>query len=199
MIQSFDRLKALHLAGTVSIPSPFPQIGCISLATLRSPGDARRTAQQQRRTAETFLQIEHVQSPRLMISRVVSLADVQAVFLPESPEQPHFDQGVWHLGGVGQRDVVALLRGPGPDKRVLGIVYVKESAQLLMQVEVGMTAAESVEYYPPVMKDRTDSHYDLGSPESQMLFASCDCSEVQPPLKSQLQSLAARSSCDCSH
>ena len=31
-----------------------------------------------------------------------------------------------------------------------------------MQVEVGMTAAESVDYYPPLPDDRTVDHYAMG-------------------------------------
>lgn len=193
MTGTFDRLRALHLAGTISIPSPFPQVGCISLVTLQSPGNSRKSAVQQRRTAQVFLRVEHIQSPRLMIARSVALSEVQAIFLPENPYSPHLDRGDWFVGGTGQSDITKLLGGPAKNASTLGIVYVKEAAPVLMQVEVAMTAAESAEYYPPVVRDRSDAHYDLGVPLRHP-GTTCDCSEVrQGPI-----AYIRPASCDCS-
>jgi len=35
------------------------------------------------------------------------------------------------------------------------IIYLPETAKVLLRVETGMTAAESVEYYPPTPGDRS--------------------------------------------
>ena len=46
----------------------------------------------------------------------------------------------------------------------------REQAAAFMQVAVGMTAAESVEYYPPLPHDRSVDHYRLMSGQSNEPF-----------------------------
>jgi hypothetical protein len=112
--------------------------------------------------AETLLKIVHEVSPKVTIVRLVRLMDVSALFLPEDPNKVDFDEGTWYL----EKDLIGLALSclgeagersdehESPDEVPLalrpGIVFVPETARLLHQVELGLTAAESVEYYPPL-------------------------------------------------
>lgn len=149
-----DPLRSFYLAGTVAIPSPFPEVGILSLTSFESAGKNRRSA-------PSFLRIEHVQSPRLVVARNVLIEDVQAMFLPDDPVNPDLSHGIWFSGPRKQNQWLAKIK-KATSSPVHGIVYVHENARVLMQVEVGMTAAESAEYYPPVPCERSDAHYDLG-------------------------------------
>ena len=60
---TFDSLNALHLAGTISIPNPFPEPGWISLEGLSSKSKGRKRAD------EDVVRIEHVHSYRLVVAR----------------------------------------------------------------------------------------------------------------------------------
>ena len=57
---------------------------------------------------------------------------------------------------------------------LVGTVFVRETTPVLMQVEVSMTAAESAEYYPPVVRDRSDVHYAMTA-GGIYPTASCGC------------------------
>jgi hypothetical protein len=162
---SFDPQRAMCLSGTVTIPSPFPEVGQFSLQRVSSPSASRD------RTAHTdYLCIEHVQSHRLMVARIISLDDVSAVLLTANGKLER-DTGEWLVGPAGRHELIARLRKT--KKRPLaGIAYVREHAQVLMRVETGMTAAESSEYYPPLVGERTDAHYQLQHGKSVVL---CEC------------------------
>ena len=160
-----DPLRSFYLAGTVSIPSPFPEVGILSLAKFDSAGTGR--------AVPGFLRIEHVQSPRLVVARNVLVDDVQALFLPDDPDNPDLSRGTWFSGPGTRKKWLAKMKRPS-SRPVHGIVYVHENARVLMQVEVGMTAAESAEYYPPIPQERSDAHYDLG-----MSATTAPCAVVQ--------------------
>lgn len=97
--------------------------------------------------------------------------DVSAVLLVDDGNVG-LDVGQWLVGSAGQHELVAMLR-KSKTRNVEGIAYVREHAQVLMRVETGMTAAESSEYYPPTVSERTDSHYQLQ--RSSLLGSSCEC------------------------
>ncbi len=166
MSSSFDSHRAMYLSGTVTIPSPFPEVGRMSLQRLSSPTPSKRRA-----AHKDFLCVEHTQSHRLMIARFVAMSDVSAVLLAEDGKVSN-GHGQWLVGAAGQHELVALLR-KSKTGIVDGIAYIREHAQVLMRVETGMTAAESSEYYPPTVSERTDSHYQLQ--RSALWSTSCEC------------------------
>jgi hypothetical protein len=166
MSVSFDPHRAMYLSGTVTIPSPFPEIGRLTLQRLSSSTPSKRRA-----VHKDFLCIEHTQSHRLMIARFVSMDDVSAVLLVNDA-RGGLDDGQWLVGAAGQHELVAILR-KSKSRNVAGIAYVREHAQVLMRVETGMTAAESSEYYPPTVTERNDSHYQLQ--RSPFGGGSCEC------------------------
>jgi hypothetical protein len=150
--QAFARrqLRSFALAGTVPIPCPFPEVGKLSLV----PGGLvyEKTTEPVR---EDVVVIEHLQSNRLVVRRTVLLRDLAAVvFLPIDRDDS------WFFGPEIAKELAAR-SNCNRDDLLLGIAYAHEQAAVLMQVEVGMTAAESAEYYPPVVGERTDDHYSL--------------------------------------
>lgn len=145
-----DQLRSFHLAGMVGIPSPFPELGILSVVEgVLGAGDQQQT------WALSFLRIEHRQSPRLLIARSVLSTDVAGIFCPDDHEHNDVLKGTWHLGSEAIRAFVELLKR-GPDGSRRGIVYVPRDARVLMQVEIGMTAAESAAYYPPITNDTSE-------------------------------------------
>ena len=154
MLRSRDQLRSFFLAGTVPIPSPFPALGKISLNL--HAGDVQQAPEELPLDA---LVIEHQQSPRVTIARTVLIDDVQAVFLPGDPEDFNLLGGTWYFQPEIKKCLVAALSENVDAK---GIVHVPEGARVYMEVGVGMTAAESAEYYPPLAPERSDAHYQLG-------------------------------------
>jgi hypothetical protein len=183
----FDRhqLRSFQLAGTVALPSPFPEVGRLRLL----PGGVHYNAGPE--SALDLVAVEHTQSNRVTITRHVALHDVAAVFFvnPEKPAQ--FSDSGWYFGPeIGpQLEIRSTANAPA---LCLGIVYVREQAAVLMRVEVGMTAAESAEYYPPVVGERTDDHYTL---QKDCLWFPCDMGP-RPPLK---ETETPRFPCDMGH
>jgi hypothetical protein len=148
------QLRSFHLSGTVALPSPFPEVGRLALRPAGLEYGAGGDG-----TVEAVV-IEHEQSHRVTISRTVRLADVAAVLFSRPLPPVLAGDGEWCFGP----EVTAALEeraGLGDPALLEGIAYVRESAPVLMQVEVGMTAAASAEYYPPAVGERTDAHYDL--------------------------------------
>jgi len=148
-----QQLRALHLAGTVAVPQRFPELGKILLGN--------RSVATPSSTTDLF-GVEHLLNPKLWIRRWFRMADVKAVFLPQDPRCVDLQDGSWLLGEEVSAVLPTLLESR--NQCTHGITYVAEQAPTLMQVEVGMTAAESVEYYPPLPDDRTRDHYQLGRP-----------------------------------
>ena len=163
MLQSRDQLRAFFLADTVPIPSPFPALGRISFEL--HAGEQRESAE---KVALDTLRVEYRQSPRVMIARTVLVEDVQAVFVPEDGGNVDLLDGGWYFRPEIKSSLLACL---SENLETTGIVYVRESAPVLMQVEVGMTAAESAEYYPPLARERNDAHYCLTR------VATCGCED----------------------
>jgi hypothetical protein len=150
---AFSRRQAqsLHLAGTVSVPPTFPEVGKLSLER-----GACGVAPHGKKAPADVLCVEQELSPRVCIIRKFLVSDVSAVFVPRTAGQVNLADGTWLL--TGEIDQLQKI-GPNSGSGVLGIAYVPENARTLMQVEVGMTAAESVEYYPPLPDDRSVNHY----------------------------------------
>ena len=167
MFDSRDQLRSFFLAGTVPIPSPFPSLGKISLE-LRA-GDVK---QEPGDLALDAVRIVHQQSPRVLIARTVLLDDVQAVFIPDRPGSVDLVLGTWCFRPDIRRRLIALV---AENVKTKGIVYVPEAARVYMEVGVGMTAAESAEYYPPLARERNDAHYRLGGSRENDREIRCPC------------------------
>ena len=87
---------------------------------------------------------------------------MQVVHLADDSQNPEAVRDCWCVGHTGMGVWLDALRRSSPTPLV-GTVFVNENAPVLMQVRVSMTAAESAEYYPPVVRDRSDSHYCLSA------------------------------------
>ncbi|MHB8973098.1 MAG: hypothetical protein ACYC3X_11820 [Pirellulaceae bacterium] len=147
-----DEVRALYLGGTVPVPSPFPETGLITLCK-----DAVRPGLEIRRST---LRVTHTISAKLTITRTFLLEDVSAVCITEGADPT---RGRWLLGPAIEKLMSCTQESCGKDgEPQRGIVYVREDAGTLMQVSVGMTAAESVDYYPPLPGDRSRNHYCVG-------------------------------------
>jgi hypothetical protein len=154
---TFDPQRAMHLAGTVGFPTPYPEPGWISVAQGHSRGSNGNGP-------ELMVRVEHVQSNRLRVSRTVPLSAVEAVHFADDPANPHELRDRWVVPAGRQLDSLAALNSTScgtPRGALAGTVFVKEATPVLMEVQVGMTAAESAEYYPPVCQERSDAHYNL--------------------------------------
>lgn len=145
----------MHLAGTVAVPQTFPDLGRLSIAP-KPPHLSPDTPHPGR----DLLVVEHEISPKLSITRTFFLDEVAAVFVPDDPAAVRFAEGAWLVDGEILPGWTELRRNAASG--LLGIAYVREQAATLMQVQVGMTAGESVEYYPPLPHDRSIDHYRLG-------------------------------------
>jgi hypothetical protein len=147
---SLNRQQQLSkaLAGTVSFPPTLPQLARLSISQVAPPVYGAAAVHQ--------LRIEQRSSPTLTMIRYVDLADVRAVFLPQDPANVHFELGTWLMGEEIPAHIVTR---QNHGHAVLGIVRVPEQAPVFTQVEVGLTAAESAEYYPPLSCDRSINHY----------------------------------------
>lgn len=150
-----EQRQAMQLAGTVSVPQKFPQLAMISFVmSVTEAGEAEVSLE--------YLVVDHVINAKLRIRRSFRASDVSAVFLPHNNDGVDLQNGEWFLGGEIADSLPAALGNRGGTAR--GIAYVPELAATLMQVEVGMTAAESVDYYPPLPDDRSVDHYAMAGP-----------------------------------
>jgi len=154
MSLSPEQFLAMQLAGTVALPSPSPATGSVEIATrTNAPG--------------IYLRIVHRVSQKLTIIRYVSVDHVRAICT-------HWEVGEAAgavKGGAGKPPLAICWAcktpvefGPLLEQRLKAgksgsfplpwledaIVYVPEQTPVLMQVDVGLTAAESAEYYPPL-------------------------------------------------
>src|SRR5436305_1058159 len=78
MAKTFEPQRALSLGGTVSIPTPFPEPGWISIG--RFP-DANGSHTEN----EVFVRVEHVLSSQVMVARTVRVKDIRAVWFADDP------------------------------------------------------------------------------------------------------------------
>lgn len=146
-----EQLKHLAVSATVTFPATFPRLAEIRL---REDRDGALTCGEQR---TTYLVAIERPSLRVTMRRVLPISDVRAIFIPRDSRCVHPDDGTWLLGPeveVGIRLQIA------NRERLHGIVYVAEQTSTLLEVEAGMTAADSAQYYPPLPCDRAVNHYD---------------------------------------
>lgn len=142
-----EQLRAMYLAGTVSLPPRFPDIAEISF----SSDDSTR--------GPIFITATERLSPKVMIKRTFFAQDVMSLFLPNDVSQVDFKSGTWFEGEVlAAKGYDSLDRAP-----LRGIIYVRENAQSILEMEAGLTAAESAQYYPPLPEDRSVDHYCMQS------------------------------------
>lgn len=138
--------EMISLAGTVRIPSPPPAVGDVSVIVEPGP--------------ELLLRVTHKVSSRLYLERIVRLEDVRAIRAAWPPEEKQAPEtGASLIGfktGAELRKLVADYAAEKPDGPPLitnAVVFVDELAPVVLGVEAAMTAAESVEYYPPIVGD----------------------------------------------
>ncbi len=143
-----DEYRQMMLAGTVSFPATFPQLGKLTVQLEELPAkDAKQVA---------FLVVSESPSARVTLVRRVMVNSVRAIFLPRDPRHVNYGDGDWLLG-----DEVL----PGLQSRLAqgdslhGIAFVPENEPSMLNVSVGMTAAESAQYYPPLPNDPAHNHY----------------------------------------
>lgn len=145
-----DKLRAMYLSGTVQFPPKFPEL---ALVTYKSTSNSD--------TGSSLLQVVAEQriSPKVSITRTFFIEDVSAVFYPHAAavakrEPVDYQNGTWFVGDDVQREAES-----NTDDPMQAIIFVKENAKSLLEVEAGLTAAESAEYYPPLPTDRSQNHY----------------------------------------
>ncbi len=161
---SRDDYRQMLLAGTVSFPATFPQVGRISIHHQRLPEcDGDEVA---------IVTVTEKPSIRVTLSRKVLAKSIRAIFLPRDQRHNHSDHGLWLLGN----EIVPYLTRHLNEKResLYGIVYIPEHAPSLLQVHAGMTAAESVQYYPPLPGDPSHNHYNAW-PSASKSWAAASC------------------------
>lgn len=146
MLKSQEQLRSMYLSGTVSIPPHFPELAEISF------GFGGKTSPQ-------FLVEATVDvSSKLTIKRTFFVDDVTCIFEPDDSTHVDLKKGKWYAGP----HVEALASTNANRGAIQGILYVRENAQSLLEVQAGLTAAESAEYYLPLPDDRSVNHYEMG-------------------------------------
>lgn len=143
-----DEYRQMVLAGTVSFPATFPQVGRISLTLEKIPASHQPDLE--------FLSVTESPSARVTMVRRVLAKSVRAVFIPRDPRQVNYADGEWLLG---EEVLPGLTCKLGGSSMLNGIVFVPENEPSMLNVSVGMTAAESVQYYPPLPNDPAHNHY----------------------------------------
>lgn len=160
-----EQRVAMHLAGTVPIPSPSPAVGAVTIIAPLG-GDGRPNG-------DLFLRVDHRVNGKLTVRRHVRLDDVRLVQAPRglfdgtplmrgtlAPDPRH---GEWEhrfaadVAAQARDKVAKAAAANGHHDGELAvawlshaIVHVPEAAPVLLNVEAGMTAAEAAEYYPPM-------------------------------------------------
>jgi len=163
-----EQSVAMQLAGTVSFPPTLPNL--VRIALVPATAVQGKASDNGKAASREMILTEQSVSARVMIRRYFSVADVTAIQASHGESSGGSGPGVWYLGQELTEGAMGnKLRGPG----VWGIAYVREQAQTLMQVDVGMTAAESAEYYPPLPGDRSHDHYQFGAVHSSASVGLC--------------------------
>ncbi len=157
-----DDYRHLLLAGTVTFPATFPQLGSISLISESIPCGVENQSQRE------VLIVKEFPSAKVTLARRIFSDKVRAVFIPQDPCQVSYACGTWLLAN----EIATFLR---LKRRVLGIVFVPESESTLLEVRAGMTAGESAQYYPPLPHDRSINHY--GGPSKHRHMMSCNSND----------------------
>jgi hypothetical protein len=106
-----------------------------------------------------LLCLAHQISSRLFLERIIRLADVRAIHAvwPPDPAQagdfpgePEFKTGP-EVRALAIAFAEKSAGEPAPTWLVRATVYVPESAPVILRVEAGLAAAESADYYPPLI------------------------------------------------
>jgi hypothetical protein len=139
VIENEELLRVMYLSGTVSIPPRLPDVADISFAKLG--------------TEKMVVATQRI-SPKLIIKRSFSRYDVKSIFVPIDSERPDLDKGEWFEGDKLDDKI-------NKEQGGKGIIYVLENAQSILELQAGLTAAESAEYYPPLPDDRSVNHYNM--------------------------------------
>ena len=141
--------RQMLLAGTVTFPATFPQVGRLELRSEVLPVLCGKPAD--------ILTVTETPSSRVTMTRQVLACSVRAVFLPRDPQNVDYADGQWLLEGEIAPGLQFHLQDRiGP---LYGIVFVAEGESSSLNVTAGMTAAESVQYYPPLPCDPSHNHY----------------------------------------
>ncbi|WP_442509884.1 hypothetical protein SH528x_001484 [Novipirellula sp. SH528] len=160
-----ERYRQRLLAGTVTFPATLPRLAEL---TLTSTEQLPVVASIGVASSETLVVATERPSPRVSIVRSVSATEIRAVFLPKNPAVLDWNQGVWLL----QSEILpGLQMHLNSGDRLFGILYVPEFSPTLLEVQTGMTAAESAQYYPPLPCDRSQDHYQAGAAKQSNLAA----------------------------
>lgn len=163
MNQHREDLRHLMVAGTITFPSTFPNLGLLSFEEQADLADITSS------TSNRYLCVTEETSVGVTIKRKVPVSDVRAVFVPRDCRHVRIDDGTWLLGSEIEQSLSVLFRN---SIHVRGIVYVAETTATLLEVRAGMTAAESAQYYPPIACDRSNNHYNPGTPGAAHPFSS---------------------------
>ncbi|MEZ6063332.1 MAG: hypothetical protein R3C19_23540 [Planctomycetaceae bacterium] len=174
---SREQILAMGLAGTVSIPLTFPELGQLQIRRNAVPAGVFDCE-----GPKDLIVVCQKVSPQVIISRSFLADDVAAVFVPKDPCHVDLSCGTW-LTGI---EIGALCdMEPNSPTGILGIAYVRESAPSLLNVDAGMTAAESAEYYPPLAENRSANHYQFRKPG----FGSAAMMNPQPGIPAERMTL----------
>ena len=157
MSSTKSQLRLMYLSGTVSIPAQFPKVGTIAFGSIGS---------------KNTISVTESDSPKVVITRTFFKSDVVSIFLPADSEKVDLEKGSWYedsaLDNLFEDNLDETLGS-------LGIVYVKENASSMLEVQAGLTAAESAEYYPPLPDDRSVNHYDMSGGDLYSRFGKAGC------------------------
>ncbi len=145
-----EQLTQFLLSGTVTFPGTLPGVVELAVRPLHDRSASQSLG------AHALIATQRP-SPSVTMVRTVSLADVRAVFIPRDVSCIRFDDGAWYLGCEVAAGIQAHC---AYSSKVLGIAYVPESCPSLLEVSTGLTAGESIQYYPPLPCDRSQNHYD---------------------------------------
>jgi hypothetical protein len=176
-----------HLAGTVRLPSPPPSTGCVWIVAPRDPSnyDPRTLV----------FRVVHRISSRLYVERLVHRSDIRAI---NAPWEVIGKDGKPIIGKDGKPTTEHCYKTPEQFWDILGaflktlqpfntdalwlinaVVYVPELAPVVLVAEAALTAAESAEYYPPLVGDGNMGGHSLGTVLTKLYKQAAECDSVR--------------------
>jgi hypothetical protein len=176
------QITALALAGTVALPSPFPASARISMVISPEPSEDGTSTEQ-----KFSLKLVEVIGDKLVVTRFVRVEHVRAIRF-RSGSNTNKDPWIWQL--KTSRELHADFRATEEELKAYsqtfknagtkfsfeqnlesgtrGIVYVPETAPVLVRTEVAVVAAQAV---------------DIASSYSAAYGKICWCPGTEPPIK----------------
>ena len=150
-----EQLIEIHLAGTVALPGPYPESGHIKL---QHEGYKLKGAEK----ASGYVRLEYRISPKRTVVRIIPMEHVSAILWTSADRTLGIEAGDWWLGSevtyFRPKKASKPLKGQDVKQQgdqanqaaatlreARGVVFVQETAPMLLQLEVGVTAAESLE------------------------------------------------------